>query len=157
MLRIDAGEDPDFELLRDVMLYMTTYADTIHHPKEDVVYREMRAAGSKLANGLEGVEADHREIANFGKALRDDIEAVVSGAAVTRERILRDMIDYVHRQRKHMAWEEGDLFLRADALAEGGIAAVGIAGLDVDDPVFGATDEGAFRNLLAHLQRAAGN
>ena len=40
--RADAGEDPDFELVDDIMRYMTVYPDAVHHPKEDVVYGELR-------------------------------------------------------------------------------------------------------------------
>ncbi len=32
MLKVDAVEEPDVELLRDLMQYMTSYSDTIHHP-----------------------------------------------------------------------------------------------------------------------------
>ena len=33
-----AGEDPDFELVDEIMRYMTIYPDAVHHPKEDIVY-----------------------------------------------------------------------------------------------------------------------
>jgi len=155
MLRVDAGKNPDLELLHDIMQYMTVYSDTIHHPKEDVVYREMKAMGGNLAEGLGGVETDHHEIGDLSNSLRDDIEAMLSGAAVTRERVMQDMIDYVHRLRKHMAWEESDLFLRADKLAEDSSINIDLAELNVPDPVFGATSEDAFRNLLTHLQLAS--
>jgi hemerythrin-like domain-containing protein len=34
------GDDPDFELLDEIMRYMTVYPDAVHHPKEDVVYQQ---------------------------------------------------------------------------------------------------------------------
>lgn len=34
--------EPDFELMRDIMLYMTVYSDAVHHPKEDLVYAAWR-------------------------------------------------------------------------------------------------------------------
>ena len=57
--------------------------------------------------------------------------------------------------RRHMEWEESDLFPRADSLARD----VETATIDVsqhmgDDPVFGATTASSFSNLLANLQRA---
>ena len=30
------GEDPDFELIDEIMRYMTIYPDAVHHPKEDI-------------------------------------------------------------------------------------------------------------------------
>ena len=43
----DDGE-PDMELLRDIMCYMTVYPDAIHHPREDLVYAAMREHGLTL-------------------------------------------------------------------------------------------------------------
>ncbi len=155
MLKVDAGDEPDLELLRDIMQYMTTYSDSIHHPKEDLIYAEMRDAGGNIAEGLDRVEEDHVEIASFGRSLRNDIEAMIAGTAVTRDHVLHDMIDYVHGLRKHMAWEESDLFMRADAMIEADAKSVDLGNLDAGDPVFGATSEAAFENLLHHLQIAA--
>jgi hemerythrin-like domain-containing protein len=146
---------PDMELLHDIMHYMTVYPDAIHHPREDLVYTAMREHCADLAEGLEGVPDDHREIAELGATLRKDIEAIISGAAVTRQHLLEDLVNYVGHLRRHMEWEESDLFPRADSLARDNETAT----LDVsqhmgDDPVFGATTARSFSNLLANLQRA---
>ena len=39
--RIYEGEEPDYELLQDIMHYMTVYPDAVHHPKEDRLYAEL--------------------------------------------------------------------------------------------------------------------
>ena len=46
--RLFDGDDTDFELLHDVMHYMTVYPDTVHHPKEDRIYAELKAGRSQL-------------------------------------------------------------------------------------------------------------
>ena len=147
--------EPDMELLHDIMHYMTVYPDAIHHPREDLVYTAMREHCVDLAEGLESVPDDHREIAELGATLRKDIEAIISGAAVTRQHLLEDLVNYVGHLRSHMEWEESDLFPRADLLARDNETAT----LDVsqhmgNDPVFGATTARSFSNLLANLQRA---
>ena len=147
-------ESPDFELLHDIMQYMTVYSDAVHHPKEDLVYDLLRQRGAEYAQGLEGVEPDHREIAELGAALRSDIDAIISGAAVTREHLVSDLRDYSDRLRKHMAWEEEDLFERADSLAaEFEEATIDVSVFPDDDPLFGATRKTSFLNLLNHLQQ----
>jgi hemerythrin-like domain-containing protein len=147
------GETPDYELIRDIMRYMTVYSDAVHHPKEDLLYTGMRSERPKLASGLERVEPEHREIAALGEQLRDDVEAIASGAAVTRERIVADTIEYVSMMRKHMAWEEEDLFRRAKELIQNEQAIfVDISHLDKLDPVFGAEREHSFSNLLQNIK-----
>ena len=95
------------------MRYMTVYSDAVHHPKEDLLYGAMKSERPEMAKGLERVGPEHQELAKLGEALRNDVEAVASGVAVTRERLVEDTSNYVTMLRKHMAWEEEDLFRRA--------------------------------------------
>ena len=147
--------EPDMDLLHDIMHYMTVYPDAIHHPREDLVYTAMREHCADLAEGLESVPVDHREIAELGATLRKDVEAIISGAAVTRQHLLEDLVNYVGHLRRHMEWEESDLFPRADSLArDNETATIDVSQHMGDDPVFGATTASSFSNLLANLQRA---
>lgn len=147
--------EPDFELMRDIMLYMTVYSDAVHHPKEDLVYAALAAAGAEFAAGLENVESDHRDIGVLGRTLRHEIDAVLTGTAVARERVIEDTLDYIRLLRLHMSWEEEDLFLRADRLAEDAASGLDLTYFDTPDPVFGLRTHLGFSNLLAHIHRAA--
>ena len=154
--RIRHSEKPDYELIHDIMRYMTVYSDAAHHPKEDLLYAAMKTEDPSLAAGLEKVEPEHRELAILGETLRNDVEAIASGATVTRFRLVADMSDYVQRLREHMSWEEGDLFRRADGLVAAESAMfVTISHLDKLDPVFGAEREHSFANLLQNIKDLA--
>ncbi|MDH3266325.1 MAG: hemerythrin domain-containing protein, partial [Gammaproteobacteria bacterium] len=132
------GEKPDYELIHDIMRYMTVYSDAVHHPKEDLLYTRMQAQEPKMAQGLELVEPEHQDIAALGLQLRNDIEAIASGAAVTRKRLIADATEYVQTLRKHMAWEEEDLFRRArELIQDEKDMFVDISHLETLDPVFG--------------------
>ena len=151
--RIRDGEKPDFELIHDIMRYMTTYSDAVHHPKEDILYGAIREERPDLAAGLEQVEPEHEELGNLGATLRNDVEAIASGAAVTRDTLISDATDYIRRLREHMDWEEGDLFKRADSLIDAEKAMfVDISHLDGLDPVFGPEREHTFANLLENIK-----
>jgi len=148
-----AGEDPDFELVDEIMRYMTVYPDAVHHPKEDVVYTELKKSRPDLAVDLEDVPADHRAIAELGSKLRDDVEAIIAGAAVRRENFVQDTSDYVQHLRDHIQWEEEDLFKRIDEM-------IGDEGQSIDvekyqhikDPVFELEIESVFGRLTASLK-----
>jgi hemerythrin-like domain-containing protein len=147
------GERPDYELIHDIMRYMTTYSDAVHHPKEDILYSAMRAEKPELAKGLEQVAPEHEEIAALGETLRNDVEAVASGAAITRERLVTDTAEYVRTLRRHMAWEEEDLFRRARDLIRGEADMfIDISNFDRLDPVFGPEREHSFENLLRNIR-----
>jgi len=155
--RVEDGEEPDYELLHDIMQYMTVYADAIHHPREDLVYAEMVRRGPALAEGLEGIPPDHEQIASLSEQLRNDFDAVISGAAVERRRVIADAGEYSTRLRKHMQWEEGDLFRRADGMcADETDLAVDVSHLSASDPVFGRSASSPFARLLERVRGEAG-
>lgn len=143
------GDRPDYELIHDIMRYLTVYSDAVHHPKEDLLYSGMKAEKPDLDADLARVGPEHKEIAELGERLRNDVEAVASGATVTRERIVADTTNYVRTLQQHMAWEEEDLFRRAKDLVESEENMfVDISHLDTLDPVFGPEREHSFANLL---------
>ena len=149
-----AGDDPDFELVEEIMRYMTVYPDAVHHPKEDVVYGQLRNLRPDLADGLDDVPGDHRDIATLGSALRDEVEAINAGAAVRRDKFIEDTSSYVERLRNHMSWEERDLFARIDRMIEADPKEFDVESFDhIKDPVFELEVEAGFRRLLSALKR----
>ena len=105
------------------------------------------------AEGLEEVEADHEEIAELGKRLRRDIEAVIAGEEMTSERVVEDAKAYMHRLDRHMTWEEEDLFRRADAEIDR--LEIDASHLSAIDPVFGEKREASFENLAQTIDGGA--
>jgi len=149
-----AGDNPDFEMVDEIMRYMTVYPDAVHHPKEDIVYRQLRRDRPDLAEGLDDVPADHLAIAELGTALRDDVEAIIAGGAVRREKLIEDMSGYVERLRNHMNWEERDLFKRIDTMLDSDDRQVDISQYEhVKDPVFELAIESGFQRLMSSLKR----
>ena len=150
---MEAGKDPDFELFDEAMRYMTVYPDAVHHPKEDVVYAELRSQRPDLAEGLDDVPEDHADIARLGNLLRNEVEAVVAGAAVRREKMIEDTAAYITRLREHMGWEERDLFKRIDSMLGNDAGEVDVSAYEhIKDPVFELEIEAGFRRLLESLR-----
>lgn len=148
-----SGADPDFELVDEIMRYMTVYPDAVHHPKEDIVYTELKTSRPDLADGLDGIPTDHREIAVLGMKLRDDVEAIIAGAAVLRAQLVTDTNAYVTRLREHMRWEEEDLFLRIDEMIADNPTTVDVEKFQhIKDPVFDLEIESTFRRLIDNLK-----
>ncbi len=153
---MEAGKDPDFELFDEIMRYMTVYPDAVHHPKEDVVYEQLREKRPDLSDGLDDVPGDHRDIARLGSLLRDEVEAINAGAAVLRDTMIEDTGAYIKRLRGHMQWEETDLFPRIDRMLEAEPHKVDVSEWQhIKDPVFELEIEAGFRRLMQSLPPAA--
>jgi hemerythrin-like domain-containing protein len=152
--RLYDGRDADYEMMHDVMRYMTVYPDTIHHPKEDRVYAELQAARPDLSSGFEQIVQDHREIAALGTKLRNDVEAIMSGTALRRNVVVADALRYVQRLREHMRWEEKDLFVRVEEMINDGHELIVDSELHgKQDPVFGPEVEKRFGKLFDSIQQ----
>ena len=150
---MEANKDPDFELFDEIMRYMTVYPDAVHHPKEDVIYGELRARRPDLAEDLSHVPDDHREIARLSCLLRDEVEAINAGAAVRRQKMIEDTAAYVQCLRDHMSWEETDLFRRIDLMLDAEPYKVDISEYEhIKDPVFELEIEAGFRRLIESLR-----
>ncbi len=149
----EAGEDPDFMLIEEIMRYMMVYADAVHHPKEDLIYAELRTHRPDLADGLDDVPEEHWLIAALGTRLRSDVDAIIAGAAVRREQLVVDIDQYVRRLREHMHWEEDDLFPRVDKMIAEDAHGFNVSDtLRIKDPVFEQQIEFAFRRVMASLK-----
>lgn len=154
--RIYEGEEPDYEMLHDIMHYMTVYPDTVHHPKEDRLYAELKAFRPDLATGFERITMDHRHIADLSLKLRDDIAAINSGNPVRRNSVVADALRYVNTLRGHMQWEELDLFRRVDEMIRGGHDIFDTASfVHIADPMFGPEVEDMFGRLMKQLCKDA--
>jgi hemerythrin-like domain-containing protein len=132
------GSSTDYELIHDVMQYMTTYPDAVHHPKEDLIYKELKSVRPELAGGFERISLDHRCIAEQGQQLREIFACIDSEGAVRRNALVNDAMRYVNVLRSHMQWEEIDLFERCRAMALLGHQFVAYDDFKgPDDPLFG--------------------
>lgn len=151
--RLFDGDDTDFELLYDIMHYMTVYPDVVHHPKEDRIYAELKAVRPDLSAGFDRITVDHRHIAELGVRLRDNVASVNSGGVVPRNSVVADTLRYVNTLRGHIQWEELDLFRRIEEMiAEGHEVFEAATFLQTPDPVFGAEVEAQFSRLFESVK-----
>jgi len=152
--RLASSGQPDYDLVRDIMLYVTEYPDVVHHPKEDIVYRHLKSLRPEIHTDLERVETDHQYIKVSGLKLRSGIEAISIGANLSRDGLIEMLYHYMDQHRDHMYWEEINLFSLADELQHyGDWSEVVLKNNEISDPLFGSRVERKYRRLLAKIQQ----
>ena len=57
---IEDGDSPDYGLLQSMLDYLSAYPDECHHPKEDLVFRKLRARDRAAADSLKNIIDEHR-------------------------------------------------------------------------------------------------
>ena len=153
-MRLADDQDADYELINDVMTYMTEYPDAVHHPKEDLIYGHIHDKHEKIDKQLEYIEKDHRELEEASHEIRQEIAEMGSENAISRESLAESLREYSRHLREHMFWEEKELFELGDSMNDDD------AWADIlkdhagrSDPIFGNRVERRFRKLFNSIQR----
>ena len=158
---LDAVDDVsggDFELMRDIMIYMTRYPDHTHHPKEDLMFGRMRERGvaPDTHHTIEKLLREHAALAEKGIMFRDMLIGVVDGALVERETLVATGRDYAEFLSYHARLEDETVFVEAiEVLDDADWSAIEQAFEARADPVFGSVVQEEFRTLYEFIRSNA--
>jgi hemerythrin-like domain-containing protein len=144
----DAGETPDYDIVRGVVEYCTGYPELYHHPKEDLVFERLKARDPAAAAEVGDLPGEHGELTVQSRRLQEAVAAVLSDLEVPRGPFDETLREFLDAYRRHMEMEER-AFLPA---ARRALSADDLAELQdrldhPDDPLFGAPGEERFAAL----------
>ncbi len=149
------GEQPDFELMLDVMDYLTHYPDTFHHPKEDLVFGRLRQLDGSSHHIVEKLLKEHESLAREGIEFRNALRGMVNDEAL----MLRDTLEhlgthYAEALRSHLYTEEVQVFpLALEVLKPSDWKEIDERINQRDDPLFGAAVAVEFQDLFKEILR----
>lgn len=152
--RFHRGETPDYDLMLDIMFYMTHYPDVVHHPKEELAFARIRQRDNGARTLLDMLDRQHAELHRLGAALVTSLGDVVNGSIAPRDSIEAPARTYVATFRDHMQLEDTELLpLVRRWLDARDWAAIDLAIRHVEDPLFGRNPERRYAAIEAHLER----
>ncbi len=150
------SERPDYELMLDIIYYMTHYPDQFHHPGEDIVFRRVAEREKAAGNAVEELHHQHRVIAENGRALQEQLDAVVTGVMLPRTQVELPARKYAEYFRNHMRNEESVLFpLAQRLLSDADWAVIDAQTLKGIDPLFGGRVQKRYRALHGRIAAQA--
>lgn len=150
------GESPDYELMLDVMFYMTHYSDVLHHPKEDLAFARIKEREVKARPIVDELTEQHARLKDFGDALVHALDNIVNGSITSREHVETPGRAYVAEFRNHMQREETAILpLAAKLLHARDWATIDAAIRHIEDPLFGRNVEERYAALRRQIAREA--
>jgi len=150
------GETPDYDLMSDIMFYMTHYTDLVHHPREDLAFARLRERDSALETVVDELIAQHGALKRAGEALSATLADIVNGSITSRSRLEVPARDYLELLRGHMRREESAVLPRvASLLRSRDWSAIDAEVSHVEDPLFGSTGEQRYAALREQISREA--
>ncbi len=148
------GEHPNYDLMSDIVYYLRSFADCVHHPREDVAFRRlvMRDAGSELV--INRLLREHRVITTAGDELLSHLDEAARDVLAPREALLAAAATYLVYYRNHLATEEREILPRAAYLltADDWVAVIATIPA-MTDPLFGDNVDARFQKLRRQIDR----
>ena len=151
-----AAGSPDYELMLDVMYYMTHYPDVLHHPKEDLVFAKIKERTASAGPVIDELTKQHAWLRASARELVRNLDDIVNGSITSREAVEEAARAYIMNLRKHMRVEETEILpLAASSLLAHDWAAVEAAIRHIEDPLFGARSEERYAALRRQVATGA--
>ena len=150
------GQDPNYDLMLDIIYYMTRYPDLFHHPREDRIFERVRKADAASRAIVDELTREHTVLRETGATLLENLEGIVGDQMLARKDVEAAAQTYVTYLRNHMVKEESELFARALKL----LRAEDWSAIDSEtpfhaDPLFGESVHERYRTLRHHIVNEA--
>jgi hemerythrin-like domain-containing protein len=156
MTAFHLGQDPDYDLLRDVVYYLHHYADRYHHPREDAALARLLRRDPALGPSINRLLQEHRVLESTGKVLLDYLGDILEDSVIPRGKVEAAAATYLLYFRHHLAAEESEVLPRAARILKPeDWAAVAAAVPAVPDPLFGDDVGERYRELRKRLKPLA--
>ena len=145
---IEDADDVDFNLMQEIIEYMVSHPDRIHHPAEELMFACMVERDRDAAHVVKSLSSEHLQLRESGNQFLGLVTTVVHDDMVPRKAIVESGNTYIQLLRDHMSEEEMLVFPWADrSLAREDWERVASAYPDTPDPVFDAPQAGRFDGL----------
>ncbi len=155
--RFCCGDEPEFDLLIDLLDYMGNYADCVHHPAEDRLFEALKQRTDEGRAAVDELMEQHRQLAVLTREFRQALEAITQDAVIRRDEVEQKGRDYLALQRRHMQLEEGEVFPLLKRELEGqGLDAVAQHLLAVQDPLQDGRVQERYQSLYRYLLQDQG-
>ena len=150
--KIQQGEETDFVRLYDIMNYMTNHPDSNHHPVEEIIFKLLQQKTPGIANDVDKLVNEHRELADSGARLKEKLHYVTSGAIVSRDSIIEAASAYEKLLTSHINFEESKLLpLVESSFDDSDWEQIRPLIEGTEDPLFGEAVQEQFVNLFKRI------
>ncbi len=152
VLAFHADDEPNYELMLDIVSYLRYFPDHHHHAREDVAFARLAKHAPEMKPLVGQMLQEHRVIGAAGNELLGYLQQVIDDVVIERARVEAAAATYLVYYRRHLALEDRDLVPRAAALlTPEDWNAVAAAIASAPDPLFGEDCEPRYKELRRQI------
>jgi hemerythrin-like domain-containing protein len=154
--RFHEGAEPDYELMCELLQYVDTYSDVVHHPTEDLLFERVLAKGTERRDVFEVLMRQHKSLGQLSRRFRQSLDGILHEEVLLREDVEAHGRELIGTLRAHKRLEDDEAFPIVERrLTESDWAEVEALAPNLEDPVFGTPDPSRYRALVARLAAQA--
>jgi hemerythrin-like domain-containing protein len=102
------GKNPDYSLMRSIIVYIQEYPEQIHHPLEDMIYSILLERIDD-AEFVQELVSEHAQLEVVTRELRESLESF-PGCTASKEKLKQQLSEFLVGQRQHIYTEESEVF-----------------------------------------------
>ena len=114
---LNKDKEPDYQLMTDILCYMTQYADLVHHAREEAIFSRLLKKDPSVATEVTEIVRQHRAIEKYGALFQEKLEDIMGGQEIMKLQEFEDSGRlYIMTYRAHLGWDNNDLFNLSEKL-----------------------------------------
>ena len=148
----------DYFLMQDIVRYLHEYSDKVHHPTEDLMFEKLVRRNPDSEEDIARLRREHEMLEKNTLQLVRLLDAGRKKPTAAQAKKLRNTArSYIGRLRKHMQFEQDELFPRATrCLASKDWHDIELSLEIAEDPLFGDKVQREYRVLYEYFADRAG-
>lgn len=146
------GNSADLYILSEIVDYMQSYPDLLHHPREDIIFNVYMERTSREKEQIETLMREHRQLLDRTKSLREYLDQWELDYPLPRDAIADLIDDYLRAQWDHLNLEEGTMYkILSEELTPEDWDRIEASMPSGSDPLFGDLIRQRYENLFELL------
>lgn len=144
----------NYSLVKEIVDYLSTHSESVHHPKEDVLYRyfvEKYPASSEIKS----LELEHQELSEKTREFILTVDMILQDAVVPQDVFLDQLENFIQNQKQHLDFEEKEVLplIKRTFTTQDWQAVESQWEQSDDDPVFGDTIADRYKQLAERVRQ----
>ncbi|OCH48107.1 hemerythrin domain-containing protein [Aliivibrio fischeri] len=150
--RLEDEKTVNYNVIREGVDYLSSFAEKTHHPKEDMIYQYYIDHYGKHEGVSDLLEA-HHTLSQDTEDFSITIDMILNDAIVPKDIFKAHLKAFTKRIKDHLEQEEQEIFPFLKAyLTTDDWEALEKGWKEIDDPVFGETVDKRYRELAKKVR-----
>ncbi|WCE30210.1 hemerythrin domain-containing protein [Vibrio sp. SCSIO 43137] len=148
-------EEPiNYSLVREIVDYLSSHSETVHHPKEDILYRHFSEQYPDSGQ-VKNLEQEHILLSRKTKEFLLTVDMILQDAVVPLDVFADQLEQFILAQKQHLDLEEREILplIKKAFTTEDWQKVESLWTQSDEDPVFGDTIADQYKQLAQRVRQ----